>query len=45
MARLKVFLQYTAIILLSLVLGGLFVFFLLPFADDGDEGNATVIYS
>lgn len=39
---MKTFLKYFIVILLSVALGGLIVFFLLPYADDGDEGGTTV---
>lgn len=39
---MKTFLKYFIVILLSVALGGLIVFFLLPYADDGDECGTTV---
>lgn len=40
-SHIKTILQYSVIILLSL-LGGFIIIFLLPYSADGDEGNATV---
>lgn len=39
---MKTFLKYLIVILLSAALGGLIVAFLLPYADEGDEGGTTV---
>lgn len=39
---MKTFLKYLVVILLSAALGGLIVAFLLPYADDGDEGGTTI---
>lgn len=39
---MKTFLKYLIVILLSAALGGLIVVFLLPYADEGDEGGTTV---
>lgn len=39
---MKTFFKWLIIILLMLALGGLVVAFLLPYADDGDEGGTTI---